>query len=863
MGHRFQEEYDLSKKKSARARKEAAAKQAAAGAVPVAGQPPEAVPAAVEKPLPPPTVKQPVITAPAARSRLTRDQGAVILFSVLLLFTVTVQTAWMAMALIALALVFGIGRQPLRRMRERFCIAVIGLLIYEVITGFSAIYSHFGDTALAEFYKQVAVFALVAILLARFEKKHVRGLLWGFAAVCAVIGFLCVDAASNASVFGVFRKVTEAMEANYSTIEVTLYSRVNGIYNDANVSGSILALGSLISLYLALSEGERKRRILACFLLGISAQSFFLSLSRGAILCFGITLVVWLAVAGRGRRLRLFTLMFISAVVTMMLSLPAMRGIGTRSLLPDLLTLLTGILIFLLDWTFGERAAHLLEGRGKILAMAAGVLAVLCVVFLVAAVNLTQAHTFQGGSEEALLRALRLEAGGYTLSAKGSGLGNVSVQIYSQTDEQALIAKERVTELYNGSLAEAAFVSPGKDANVFFSFSSAAAAELQGVTLSNGAAIPMDYKLLPSFLVNRLQGGIFSDTSYLQRVQFMVDAWKIFVMSPVIGHGISSTENLYPAVQPFFYQSRFVHNHLLQVMCDTGLIGLVGFLGLLGGVLWLLVHRLREERDPLAAVLLACWVMINSHSLMEINFSVRAYFAMAMVILLLPVLLYARPVAEKAANLGGLVLCALFWVYLAVFGGLLESRRMVIRDAQRFGSTDAVEYMSALESYARRDVFYPTEYQLEYLVNAVNFDHELFNDQMLEYVKALRANGSFYACSGITRYYYLPGKDFKELFACSREGTAQRAADPESWNIEVAFYRTDVLPAAEGRMDDFIDGVLKYQEYLLEFNQGRIEEIVLAEENQAFMDAVAYVRESGMSDADAFAYLSDLQTADQ
>lgn len=850
----------MSKKKSARARKEAAAKQAANRET-LSGRQSGEISAPVEKPAaPPPPAVQPASAVVSIPPRLTRDQGAVILFSLVLLFTVTVQTAWVSMALIALALVFGVGRGPVRRMRERFCIPVIGLLVLEVITGLSAIYSHFGDTALAEFYKQVAVFALAGILLTRFDQKHVRGLLWGFAAVCAVIGFLCVDAGSNAAIFGVFRKVTEAMEANYSNIEVATYSRINGIYNDANVSGSILALGALVSLYLTLSGKDRRERLTACFLLGVSAQSFFLSLSRGAILCFGVALLLWLVAAGKGQRLRLFALMFVSALVTMAISLPAMRGIGTRSLLPDVLTLLTGVAIFLLDWAVGERVVSLLEGRGKIIGISAAVLAVLCVVFLVVALNLTKAHTFRSASDT-MGRAVRLEAGEYTLLAEGTDLENVYVQIYSQTNEQALMTQN--TELYNGLIADAVFTAPGKEANVFFFFSSSTGAELERVTLSNGVELPMDYRLLPSFLVNRLQGGLFSDTSYLLRVQYMVDAWKIFLMSPIIGHGIGSTENLYTVVQPFFYQSHYVHNHILQVMCDTGLIGLAGFLSVLGGSLWLLLRRLREERDPLAAMLAACWVMINAHSLMEINFSIRAFFAMALFLLLLPVLLYAKPISESAAQMGGLVMCALFWVYLAIFGGLLESRRMVLRDAQRFASTDAVAYMSELESYVRRDVFYPTEYQMEYLVNAVNFDHELFYDQMLEYVRALRADGSFYACSGVTRYYYLPGKDFKELFACSREGTAQRAADPTAWNIEVTFYRTNVLPAAEGRMDAFIDGVLEYQAYLTSFNQGRMEKIVLTAENQAFMDAVANVRESGMSDAEAFAYLSDLQSAAQ
>ena len=69
-------------------------------------------------------------------------------------------------------------------------------------------------------------------------------------------------------------------------------------------------------------------------------------------------------------------------------------------------------------------------------------------------------------------------------------------------------------------------------------------------------------------------------------------------------------------------------------------------LGCGGGVL-LLLRGARKEKDPLAAMLLACWVLMNGHSLMELNFSFRPYLCVAMVFLLLPVVLYARPLAVK------------------------------------------------------------------------------------------------------------------------------------------------------------------------------------------------------------------------
>lgn len=91
------------------------------------------------------------------------------------------------------------------------------------------------------------------------------------------------------------------------------------------------------------------------------------------------------------------------------------------------------------------------------------------------------------------------------------------------------------------------------------------------------------------------------------------------------------------SVQSFQYESRYTHNHLLQTMADTGIVGTVFALAFVLGSAWLCLKAVRKEKDSLAAALLASWVMMNLHSLMEINFSVRGFKCFAYVLLALPV----------------------------------------------------------------------------------------------------------------------------------------------------------------------------------------------------------------------------------
>lgn len=783
------------------------------------------------------------------------------LFCLALFVVMTVQTGQLTVLLMAGALLVCVGRGPLRRFRERFCVPVLGLWAYALMNGLAAIYTPFGESAAPEFYKLAASFSLAAVLLARFDARHVRRLLWGFAAVSALLGLICLDTAGDGALFRAFNGAIEWAGGSYAHIPQDGSGRVIGIYNDANVSASILALGTLVSLYLAHTGKGRWSRLPACFLLGISAQVFFLSMSRGAILCFGLSLLVWLAAEGKERRLRLFFLMFVSAAVTVGFSVVIMPMIGHETLLPLALTVVSGVVVFPLDLLLAGRLAGLLEGRGKAVAAVLLGLAVLCGAYAFAGFHVLGPYTFGMGMEYSLRRAVSLPAGTYSFSGDWDQVqeGAVAAYVYTRTREEALMGRESV--LMNESLSTGSFTIE-EPAKIHITFHGPEGAQLRRAALTDGDRefeVPLVYKLLPAVLMSRLHDGLLDHSSFLVRVQYMKDSWKVFLTSPIYGHGLGATEGLYTSVQPFFYESLYVHNHLLQSMTDMGLLGLAALLCVVGGSLWLILRRLREARDPLAAVLLACWAMMNVHSLMEINFSIRAFQCTAWLLLLLPVLLWGRPLGtrERVVKLGGWLLAVCLWAWLAVFGALLESHRAVLRETAEFSTDSVTEFLDALRDFTRRDVFDHESYQLEYVATVATVNDSHYNKERLEYVKEMRKSGTYTACSGLARYYYLPRMEFEELFACSREGIAQEASTNDAWNLQLNFYREEVLPAAgTAYMDEFVGGVLALDEQLRTWSEGRLEEIVLSEENAIFLEKVRSGHEAGLPDDGMYFYLT-------
>ena len=67
------------------------------------------------------------------------------------------------------------------------------------------------------------------------------------------------------------------------------------------------------------------------------------------------------------------------------------------------------------------------------------------------------------------------------------------------------------------------------------------------------------------------------------------------------------------------------------------------------------------------------------------------------------------------------------------------------------------------------------------------------------------------------------------------------------------------MPAAgEENMAAVADGVLALRDWLGTYSEGRLEEIVLTEENRAFLDVVASAREAGMPEDGMYFYLTQI-----
>ena len=720
-----------------------------------------------------------------------------------------------------------------RQLRDRITLPLLAVLLFVLACGISTTYAQSGKFALQEFLKVLFSFCAAVTLLTAAPKDSTQGGRWLAAILsggAALFSLVSIDLLSTHLISTPIISFLKLFSNDYSYLGIVeAGTRMTSLIDKPNVYAGIAGIGVLLGLGLASTEdaGWRKYFHLCC--LFVNALGFVLAFSMGASGIIAAAFLLFLLLEQKSRRGGLLVLMAETLLFTLLavvpISMTSFDAWDGFQPIPLLCTMLGAALLCLTHGSLGRKASEKLASKGNVVLALIGVILLAAVLVGIIAYSLTGAAELAQGSS--LRRSVYPEGGNYTVSA--SFTGTVDVTVTSQNRQDTMMHTS--TTLYQGDLANAAFTVPEDSLVVYLNFSATSDALLEQVTLQGGGkdiSVPLNYTLLPDFISNRLQG-LFANQNAIQRTVFFEDGLKLFSRSPIIGLGMGAYENGLRSVQSFAYDTKYAHNHYIQVLAETGIVGLILFLGtLLTAAFALLRARKQETPHLLLPALGAALVFMAGHAAVEVTFSIYAFLPFAFGLFALISLctgesLPSRWLSRKART----IVIAVTAVLLSIFSFFLVQNMR----AKAMVSDGQVTFNDLIAA-ASIDKFEWADYALSF-VASTPADADPFTLQMADdYAARLSQLNSNSVPRYLIQYYLKTGQITKGL-SMAYKYVDFVAVSPDAWQSTF-----DYLMLYQQNTEEFRAGVLALAQKLEDWNAVNMGTIELDADAQAFIKSM-------------------------
>ena len=773
---------------------------------------------------------------PVSLPALTPKQ--IVLFATLIIVFFLIQCLSSASTIKVVAMVVTIAavvgmfvRFPV--LHRRLTIPLAAVCLWVLMNGISTLYAVSGKFALAEFLKMLVAFSLFMIFVAFARGKGAelgRGIAGILECTAALAGLFSIDLLSTRLLSTPFLSFLGLFSQDYANlIPVEAGIRMNSIFTNPNTFAGCVGIGVLLSLGLAVSEQRKGLRRFHLVCLFVNAMSFVLAFSMGASGVIMVAFLLYLLLERRERRASLLLLMvetlILTVVAAMLVSLTSLDEWSGFQPIPLLCAVAGAALLCVADELIGARLAAKLREHGKAVLLLIVVVLALLAGFVALAFNLTGSATLAAG--EGLRRSAYPEPGAYTLDVATDT--PLTVMIESQNRQDTMMHTSTV--LYNGDADGAAFTVPEDSQVVYFNFTAPEGGTVEAITYQGDGGsgeLKLGYKLLPGFMANRLQG-LFANQNAIQRTVFFEDGIKLFLRSPVIGLGMGAFENGIVSVQSFYYETKYAHNHYIQALAETGVIGLILFVGVLvtaAVAIWK-DRRKGEDGHPLVPALGATLVFMVGHAATEVVFSAYPYLILAFGVFALISLCCGGtlPLLPSRDTVRGWIvvgLAVLMVVYAALLGLNMQARRM----------TEQSPTFDTLEGAIAIDRFEWTDYMLSYVYSAESLDES--NLDIIHKADGYAARLSEVDSNTIPLYlaeYHFKRDRSESAIQMLEKYADYVAANPDTWHSVFQMLRQYQQDTQEYRA-----GVLGIYQMLQDWNAENMGTITLTEEEMALVE---------------------------
>lgn len=739
--------------------------------------------------------------------------------------------------------VLGLTPQFRKKIRSNSSIFLVILTIYVVYAGISTLYAYAPKLALAEYSRLLAAYAIFLAVFLFTSFASMRRTIVILCGSITTLSFLHLDAASwgliGSKIMGLFQTITGGYQPNeygYDTFGYNvLANRLYGLFGNSNTMACMCTIGIFLAIYL-LVHAEGWKRVFPCAMLVLNSVTFLLCISLGASAALGLTiLLVAIFLHGAQSRVTFLLITFetiLAASAVTVLSIPHLGAPGSAGFLVWIYCALGIALLFGLDTLLRPKFINLLCRRIKTLCISGLVFLVLLGCGSILITTQTSSVTLTG--TESLQKRFFPGSGSCEITLQVDG--PAELQISSSSQPQVLTGTS--TLLFNGPYDGPVTVDiPEHAVEVQMSIRplDGGSVTVAGIRYSGSekdVELAPGYRWIPKDILQRLQG-LATNHSAMQRMVFMGDGLKMWKQAPIFGRGLGGFENGVTSVQEFHYETKYAHNHYVQLLTDLGIIGLALFVAMLifgfKGI-W----RLRRQEDAfgLTPALMGALLMFAIHGAIELSPSVAevSIFAFGTFGLITCI---APPISIKQENVGTVAWCtslgtaALFGVYAVLL--------MFNAQASTNAATGNAGY-EQIAHYAKTDLFEGDDYRLTYVVNGATSDDPTIREQAQEFADELQKGHSNSVGPYLTNFYLQLGQ-YENAAAASEKYLSYTKSVAANWNTQFQIFFTFL----ENTLDDpetteiLTQIILDTYEKFLEVNQQQLDDLPLTSTNAAYL----------------------------
>nr|WP_315023664.1 O-antigen ligase family protein [uncultured Aminipila sp.] len=738
----------------------------------------------------------------------------------------------------------------------------IAIISYLIWNGISIFYADAPKLALFEFTKLIAAAAVffTVLVFTKPTKKSFNIVSRIMAITTAFFGIVSIDAASNgpiATIFKAFMGLFTDSMTYWGVFENGI--RITSIFANANTTAGFMALGILLSLSLVINSDSKKAHAGSLILLAVNSLSYVLLFSLGSLFMFFIACILMIASSKKEQRLSTFILMVETAVITLVFTGISLITLGSSPMIPLLAIILNAGILWVADSYVRQPITDKLASNPKGSVTAGVIIAVLIIVYIIAAINITGPLPL--AANETVMRAAYLDPGEYTLNVTADSNGpkddlSEAPTVRIITENMTDLKVHTSTELYNGLLRDAAFTVPDDSEIVKLYFmGSANGNTIQKVaytpinsnTDSNNKTgmIKLDYKLLPAIAANRIQD-LGANENSVQRMVFFQDGMKLFKQSPIIGKGLSGYEEGVASVQNFYYETKYVHNHYIQTLCDLGIIGFALFMAILvlciASVVKLFKRSKADNYKNAGAfalpVMAACMFQIFGQAVTDLTWSAGPFLLIAFGIMALLVVVDSKffvdevfDTSEGKPVVTGAMVSRIVVIAVTLLMTILVGLNLYAHYKAASGNCT----MDQIASLTKIDKFESDDYKVTYLVTATTYGLKENFDQANKFASELTNNADA-VLNYVLPYYFNTEQDDK-LFKTAAIAVQAGKASPVMWNRLFEVFdsaidtnREDPIPVLLHlfkNKDYYIEGILGYYRDLQERNATYLDDVMM------------------------------------